>query len=144
MLEAPQRASENGKESLRKERGSHLDLDAEDTLAEQDVADGLVDEVDAGLTGVDHEAVGELHALGASGTELARHDDLATLGVGLHDEAENTVACPTDGKTAEELVPQRFALGDGAETAVLDLFGVDCASSSYTISFPPDPADCGE
>jgi len=34
-----------------------LDLDTQDTLAEEDVAGGMVDEVLGGLTGVDHEAV---------------------------------------------------------------------------------------
>ena len=34
-----------------------LDLDTKHTLAEQDVAGSLVDEVLSGLTGVDHEAV---------------------------------------------------------------------------------------
>lgn len=102
-----------------------LDLDAENTLAEEDVAGGVVDEVLGGLTRVDHEAVGELHGLGASSTELAGDDDLATLGAGLHDEAEDTVAGATDGETVEELVAEGLALGDGGETAVLDLGGVE-------------------
>lgn len=45
-----------------------------------------------GLTGVDHEAVVELHGLGTLSTELARDDNFATLGTALHDESENTVA----------------------------------------------------
>lgn len=32
---------------------------------------------------------------------------------------------PTDGKTAEELVAERLALGDGVEATVLDLLGVE-------------------
>lgn len=102
-----------------------LDLDTEDTLAEENVAGGAVDEVERGLTGVDHEAVGELHALGASGAQLTRYDDLAALGTGLHDETEDTVAGTADGETVEELVPEGLALGDGRETAVLDLGGVE-------------------
>lgn len=106
-------------------RAAHnLDLDTEDTLAEQDVAGSSVDEVVLGLTRVNHEAVGELHGLGTGGTELAGDDNLATLGVGLHDEAEDTIASTTDGETVEELVAERLALGDGGETAVLDLGGV--------------------
>ena len=88
------------------------------------MAGGVVDEVLSGLTGVDHEAVGELHGLGTSSTELARDDDLAALGAGLHDEAQDTVAGTTDGETVEQLVAEGLALGDGGETAVLDLGGV--------------------
>lgn len=110
----------------RRRRGAHdLDLDTEHTLPEQDVASGVVDEVLGGLTGVDHEAVGELHALGTGGAQLAGDDNLATLGAGLHDEAEHTVACTTDGETVEELVAEGLALGDGGETTGLDLGGVE-------------------
>lgn len=119
-----------------------LDLDTEHTLAEQDVASGVVDEVLGGLTRVDHETVlclladegkdeggedaySELHALGTGGPELSGDDDLATLGARLHDEAEDTVASPSDGQTIEKLVSEGLALGDGGETAVLDLGGVE-------------------
>lgn len=106
-------------------RATHdLDLDTQDTLAEQDVTSGSVDEVLGGLTRVDHEAVGELHGLGTSGTELSGDDDLATLGAGLHDEAEDTIACTTDGQTVEELVAEGLALSDGGQATVLDLGGV--------------------
>ena len=71
---------------------SHFNLDTKDTLTEHDVPDGVVDEVKGRLTGVDHETVRELHRLGTRGTELARDDNLATLGTGLHDETENTIA----------------------------------------------------
>jgi hypothetical protein len=74
---------------------------------------------------VDHEAVGELHGLGAGGAELAGDDDLAALGAALHDEAEDTVAGAADGEAVEELVAEGLALGDGGETAVLDLGGVE-------------------
>jgi hypothetical protein len=60
---------------------------------------------------VDHEAVGELHGLGTGGTELAGDDNLATLGAALHDEAEDTIAGTTDGKTVEQLVAEGLALG---------------------------------
>lgn len=107
-------------------RATHdLDLDTQDTLAEQDVTGSTVDEVLGGLTGVDHEAVGELHGLGTSSTELARDDNLATLGTRLHDETEDTIAGTTDGQTVEELVAERLALGNGGQTTVLDLSGVE-------------------
>lgn len=74
---------------------SHLDLDTQDTLPEHDVPDGVVNEILSGLTGVDHEAVGELHGLGTSSTELARDNDFTTLSARLHDETEDTIASPS-------------------------------------------------
>jgi len=102
-----------------------LDLDTENTLAQQDVAGGSVNELTGRLARVDHEAVSELHGLGAGSAKLAGDDNLATLGTALHDEAENTVAGTADGQTIQELVAQRLALGDGRETAVLDLGGIE-------------------
>jgi hypothetical protein len=66
----------------------------------------------------------ELHALGTGGPELSGNNDLATLGAGLHDEAEDTIASTADGETVEELVAEGLALGDGGQTTVLDLGGV--------------------
>lgn len=107
-------------------RAAHdLDLDTQDTLAEQDVTGGTVDKVLGGLAGVDHEAVGELHGLGTGSTELAGDDDLATLGARLHDEAQDTIAGTTDGQAVEELVAEGLALSDGGQTTVLDLGGVE-------------------
>jgi hypothetical protein len=102
-----------------------LDLDTQDTLAQKNVAGGAVDELAGGLTRVDHEAVGELHALGSGGTELARDDNLATLGTRLHDEAEDTVARTSDGQTVQQLVAEGLALGNGRQTTVLHLGGVE-------------------
>ena len=102
-----------------------LDLDSENTLLHENVTNSLIDKVLDGLTGVDHESVGELHRLGTGSTQLTRNDDLATLGTGLHDEAEHTVGGTADGKTTEELVAERLALGDGVETTVLHLLGVE-------------------
>lgn len=67
----------------------------------------------------------ELHGLGTSGPQLAGDDDLTTLSARLHDEAQDTVACPPDGKTVEKLVPQRLALSDSGETTVGDLGGIE-------------------
>ena len=71
---------------------AHFNLDTKDTLSQHDVPDGVVDEVLSGLTGVDHETVGELHRLGTGSTELARDDNFATLGARLHNETEDTIA----------------------------------------------------
>jgi len=102
-----------------------LDLNTKDTLSEKDVAGSAVNEVERGLTGVDHEAVGELHGLGTSSAELTRDDNLTTLGTRLHDEAEDTIAGTADGETVEKLVSEGLALSDGGKTTVLDLGGVE-------------------
>jgi hypothetical protein len=73
-------------------RDLHFDFDSKNTLAKQDVTDGVVNEVAGGLTGVDHESIGELHRLGPGSTNLSRNNNLATLGARLHDETEDTVA----------------------------------------------------
>jgi hypothetical protein len=67
----------------------------------------------------------ELHALCTGSTKLARNDDLAALGAGLHDEAEHTIAGTTDGQTVEQLVAQGLTLSDSGETTVLDLGSVE-------------------
>ncbi len=73
-------------------RQHNLNLQTNDTLAEEDVAHGDVNELAGRITGVDHETIGELHGLGTLGTEFARYHDLTTLGAGLHNEAQNTIA----------------------------------------------------
>ena len=80
-----------------KAKDVHLDFDSENTLLQHDVANGKVNKVDGGLTGVDHESVGELHGLCTGSAELAGYDDLTAFGAGLHDEAEDTVACTAIG-----------------------------------------------
>jgi hypothetical protein len=102
-----------------------LDLDTQDTLAKEDVAGGAVDEVAGGLTGVDHEAVGELHRLSTRSAQLSGNDNLAALSAGLHDEAEDTIAGTADGETVQQLVAQGLALGDSGQTTILDLGGVE-------------------
>ena len=84
--------------ALSRQSYAHLDLDAEHTLSEQDVADSGVNKVASRLTGVDHEAVGELHRLCTSSTQFARHDDFATFGARFHDEAKHTIACTVSTK----------------------------------------------
>jgi hypothetical protein len=70
-------------------------------------------------------AYGELHALGTGGPELSGNNDFATLGARLHDEPQHTIASPSDSQTIEQLVSEGFALGDGRQTTVLDLSGVE-------------------
>ena len=64
----------------------------EHTLTEQHMSDSSVDIVVERLTAVDHQTIGELHALGTLTTELARHHHLTALGTTLHDEAQHTIA----------------------------------------------------
>lgn len=111
--------------ALRVRAAHDLNLDTQDTLSEENVAGSVIDEVLGGLTRVNHEAVGELHGLGTGSTELTGDDNLATLGTGLHDEAEDTIASTSDGETVKKLVSEGLALSDGGETTVLDLGGVE-------------------
>ncbi|GMR43026.1 hypothetical protein PMAYCL1PPCAC_13221, partial [Pristionchus mayeri] len=110
-------------------REHDLDLDTEDSLTELDVSHGLLDVVVHGVSGVDEETVVELHRLGTLSTELSGDDDLASLSVGLHDEAENSIASTTDGKSSDELVAERLALSNCAQTAVRDLLGANLDGS---------------
>ena len=110
--------------ALRIRTAHDLDLDTENTLSEQNVAGSRIDEVLGRLTRVNHEAIGKLHALGTRSPQLARNDDLATLGTALHDEAQDTVARTTHGQTVKQLVAERLALCDSGETTVLHLSGV--------------------
>lgn len=67
----------------------------------------------------------EFHALRTGGSQLSADNNLATLGTALHDESQNTIACSSDSQAIEEFVSEGFALGDGGETTVLDLGGVE-------------------
>ena len=104
---------------------SHLDLDTEDTLPEHDVSDGVVNVVNGGLTGVDDEAISELHGLCTGSTELAGDDNFAALRARLHDEAKHTIAGTTDSETSEQFVPKRLALCNGGQTTVQNLLSVE-------------------
>merc|ERR1712096_427965 len=102
----------------RVERQHNVNLDAKDTLAEEHVAHGGVDEVTAWVTSLDHVSVAELHALSTLCPELPRHDNLTPECTALHDEAEHTVAGPADGEASEELVTEGLSLSLFWTTAV--------------------------
>src|SRR5260370_40777443 len=89
------------------------------------MSDSVVNKVTRWLPRVNHEAIGELHALGTSGTQLARNDNLTTFRTTFHDETENTVAGTTDSQAPKKLVPERLALTDRGQTTGLDLFGIE-------------------
>lgn len=106
--------------------GKHdSDLDTENTLAHENVANSAVNVLLRGLAGLDHVALLELHALGTLGSELTGNDDLAALSAVLHNVAEDGVASTANGKTLEELELERLSLGLGRETTLLDLLGVE-------------------
>ena len=56
--------------------------------------------------------------------KLSRNDDFATLGSGLHDEPEHTVASTTNGQATDELVPKGLGLCNSAKTTSGHLLGV--------------------
>ena len=63
-------------------------LDAEHSLSEQDVSAGHVHILVDGVSGVDHQTINKLHGLGSLSSQLARHNNLTSLGARLHDETE--------------------------------------------------------
>lgn len=98
-----------------------LHLDAEHALTKQHMADSHIDVIVLWLTRVNHPAIDELHALGTLATKLAADDHLASLGARLHDETQHTIASTTHGQATDQLVTQRLALGDSAQTTVRNL-----------------------
>lgn len=73
---------------------------------------------------MDHQAIDELHGLGALTTELTRNDNLATLGATLHNVANDAVAGASGGQSGEQLEAERFALGDGRKTTIFHALGI--------------------
>ena len=69
-------------------------LDSKDTLSEENVSACDIDVVVGWVSGVNHQTVDELHGLCSLSSQLAGNDNLATLGAGLHDETEDSVASP--------------------------------------------------
>ena len=100
-------------------------LDTEDALSHHHVTDGGLDVLLVGVTGLDHVTIGELLGLGSLASDLAGHGHLSTLGAGLHDEAQHTVASTANGKATEQLVLKGLSLGLGVEASVGDAVGED-------------------
>ena len=100
-------------------------LDTEHSLAEENVANGAVDVVLDGVSGLDHVSFPELHGLGTLATELSGNDDLASRGSGLHDEAEDSVASAANSEASKQLVLEGLGLGLGAEAAELEALSVE-------------------
>lgn len=68
------------------------------TLSEQDVSDCCVNIVVEGVTTVDHEAICELHGLGSLAPQLAGDNHFTALGSRLHDETQDTITRPSNGR----------------------------------------------
>jgi len=107
----------------------NLHLDAKDTLAKEHVADGPINVLPRRITGGDHVAIRELHALGTLTPDLARQHDLDTEGTALHDEADHAIASPTGGEASKKLVAEGLGLGDSAEATVEHLLSVQLNGS---------------
>merc|ERR1712060_741232 len=74
----------------RRVMGQHdFHLDAQNTLAQQDVSDGSVDVLLRRTAAVNHQTVDELHRLRSLTAKLAGNNHFATLSAGLHDESED-------------------------------------------------------
>lgn len=98
----------------------NLDLDADHTLTELNVTDGLVNEVVLGLSSGDLVTHSVLLGLGALSTDLTGNDDFATDGLTLtHDGSHDVVGGITDGGTGEELELKVLAVGGGAACGVV-------------------------
>lgn len=110
-------------------RQHNLDLDSQNSLTQKDVTGGCVNVVVARISGVNHESIDELHGLCTLTAQFSGNDDLATLGTGLHDETENSIASATDGQTSDQLITERFSLGDSAETTSGNFLGVKLNSA---------------
>lgn len=88
------------------------------------MAGGLVDELLVGGTGLDHVAITEDHRLGTLALDLTTDADLAALGAGLHDEADDTGASTADLEVAEELETEGLSLGHGGEATGIDALNI--------------------
>mmetsp|Transcript_22982 Transcript_22982/g.39103 ORF Transcript_22982/g.39103 Transcript_22982/m.39103 type:complete len:229 (-) Transcript_22982:63-749(-) len=105
-------------------RQHNKNFDAQNTLAQFDVANGRVDIVVDRLTRLDHVAVTEDHCFGTLTTQFARHNNFDTFGFGLHDEAHDAVARTTHSQTAQQFVAQRLGLSHSTQTAVIHTFSI--------------------
>jgi hypothetical protein len=99
-----------------------LDLETEDALTEEDVTDGVVDEIFGWLTGMDHQAIHKFHGFGTLSTQLSRHDHLASLCTRLHDIPDDTITGTASWESREEFEAKRLALSDGRQATVFHLF----------------------
>jgi len=97
-----------------------LDLKAEDTLAELDVADSDVDEFPLRLTSGDLVTLSVLLCLCALATHLTRDDDLAAGGTTTaHHSAHDVVGGHTDGGAVKQLELEGLNVSGGGQVLVV-------------------------
>lgn len=131
--------------ALRVGRLHDLHLHSQHTLLDEDVTHSHIDELLAGVTGLDHVSLLELHGVGTLLTQLSRHNDLAALGSSLQSAADHSVRGTTHGQTSQKLVLESLGLNLRAQAALHhalsvqnDVVLVEAESTSYT-STPPLP-----
>ena len=88
------------------------------------MASRLVHELLAGVTGLDHVALLELHRVRTLLAQLSRHDDLAALRSGLQSAADHSVSGTAHRQTGEQSVLQGLRLSLGAQAALSHTLGV--------------------
>ena len=75
-----------------REKCVHSNLDIKQyTLPEYGVPDGVVDEINNRLTGMDREIIGKPRGLVANGAKLSGGNDFTTLGAGFRNKPKDTV-----------------------------------------------------
>jgi len=101
-------------------RSHDFHLDTEDTLSKANVLLSNVNVVVLGVTRRNHIPLLELHGFGTLPSQFSRHNDFTTLGLGLHNESECSVARSSNGTSFHELVLDGLSLGEGAKSSVVD------------------------
>ena len=135
-----------GSQSALRVGGLHdLHLHSQHTLLDEDVTHSHIDELLAGVTGLDHVSLLELHSVGTLLTQLSRHNDLAALGSSLQSAADHSVRGTTHGQTSQKLVLESLGLNLRAQAALHhalsvqnDVVLVEAESTPHT-STPPLP-----
>jgi len=110
-------------------RQQNADLNTQNTLAEENVANSAVYEIGGGLTSTQHVTITELHALGTLGTEFTRYYYLATFSLVFHDEPQNTIASPAHSETTQKLVLQVLGLSNGTQSTVHNALSIEFNSA---------------
>jgi|SRR5271170_8139363 len=95
------------------------------------------------LARVNHESVCEFHGLCTSSVKFSKDNNFATLGARFHDKSkyiitstkiyvqqeERKSVLPSNSQSSQKFVPQTFALSNGTQTSLLNLFGIKFNSS---------------
>mmetsp|Transcript_7560 Transcript_7560/g.22171 ORF Transcript_7560/g.22171 Transcript_7560/m.22171 type:complete len:313 (+) Transcript_7560:194-1132(+) len=99
-------------------------LDPNDSLPHEHVPNCDVGVHLAGMTSLDHVSITKLHGLSTLPAKLTSDNDLHTLGTGLHDKSNNTVARTTNSKSTKKLELKGLGLGLCAQATVLHALSI--------------------